>query len=440
MATPADSGAAATNGSRSPHSWLLPRVAIVCGLGLLPAALVPGVGWVALLAALPVVLLAVAVAGAIARVLDGDVASLTERAVALARRALPSGEATTAPAQVLGAEMDALVGTISRSQVDSFLAAEKLEEARRLKSQSLANMSHELRSPLNSILGFSELLLRGMEGELAEENRPPLSEIQRTGRRLLRLINEILDTAKIEAGKLTLAPQAMVPAQLIRQVIQETRRSRDLPTTIDIVTELQPGMEPVAVDPIHFLNALGHLLGHATDVMSEGRIVLRVGDRQASGRRVFSVEIELVGQMPESEREQLFTGFRRVRDGNLGLAVPLARRLIELHGGSLLIEGAGSSSEGSSLRLAVLVPEGPRPTKLGMIRTMRSLPAIEAVPRKGRHVDSGRLVATVDPPPGTSSPQAAEAVQATATVTATAESASAPPAAERQGAPRSKPD
>ena len=160
---------------------------------------------------------------------------------------------------------------------------------------------------------------------------------------------------------------------------------REVPASLEILTELQPGMEPVAVDPAYFTQALCLLLSHAIDVLHQGRITLRIGDRQADGRRVFAVEIELLGDLPDAEREHLFDGFRRVTEGNLGLAVPLARRLIELHSGSLSVESSGSSSEGNSLRLAVLVREGPRPTRLGVIRTMRSLPAIEAVGRKPKH-------------------------------------------------------
>ena len=109
-----------------------------------------------------------------------------------------------------------LLERIPRLTVESFLAVERADEARRLKSQFLANMSHDLRSPLNSILGFSELLLRGLEGEIsARPTRRRSPRCTPPGCNLLRLLTEILDTAKVESGKMELHRQSTPPAELL---------------------------------------------------------------------------------------------------------------------------------------------------------------------------------------------------------------------------------
>src|SRR4030095_7533993 len=121
----------------------------------------------------------------------------------------------TAEVRRLLAAANRLLERVPRLTVESFLAVERAEEARRLKSQFLANMSHDLRSPLNSILGFSELLLRGLEGEISPGQRVVLAAVHSTGLNLLRMLTEILDTAKVESGKLELHRQSTQPAEIL---------------------------------------------------------------------------------------------------------------------------------------------------------------------------------------------------------------------------------
>src|SRR5919107_2162077 len=100
---------------------------------------------------------------------------------------------------------------------------ESLARASNAKSQFLASVSHELRTPMNAILGFTDALLAGVDGPLNDEQKASLGWVQRGGRDLLGLINEILDLSKIEAGNLTLDPQPFDPRELVESVVAQHR-------------------------------------------------------------------------------------------------------------------------------------------------------------------------------------------------------------------------
>jgi signal transduction histidine kinase len=219
-------------------------------------------------------------------------------------------------------------------------------------------MSHDLRSPLNSILGFSELLLRGLEGEIKPEQRITLAAMHSTGQRLLRILNEILDTAKAENGRMELHRQSTAPAELLRQASQEARRGRSSQVADELLVELQPGLGPIHVDPLRLTQAVTHLLNFALDAAQGGQVLLRA--REGDLGRTFLLDIEHAGTIADEERDRLFDGFRQVTGKpGLHLALPLARRLIELHGGTLeLIPDRRP-------HLRAVVPLGRRPTNPG---------------------------------------------------------------------------
>jgi signal transduction histidine kinase len=243
-----------------------------------------------------------------------------------------------------------LLERIPRLTVESFLAIERANDAQRMKSQFLANMSHDLRSPLNSILGFSELLLRGIEGAIAPGQQVALAAIQARGLHILRLLNEILDTAKVESGKMELHRQRASPAEMLRQAVQDARRGRAHVVADRLAVILQPGLQPILCDPLRLTQAVTHLLNYALDASPNGQVVLRARDQSG----LFVLELEHEGALG-AERE-LFDGFRQSSRGvGLNLALPLARRLVELHGGTLAIASP------SPARLTLSVPAR-RPT------------------------------------------------------------------------------
>jgi signal transduction histidine kinase len=227
-------------------------------------------------------------------------------------------------------------------------------------------MSHDLRSPLNSILGFSELLLRGMDGELNAADRAALVDIQRAGRRLLRLINEILDTAKCESGRMIVELRTVMPAEVLSQAVSEARRGAEPAPGVELTTELQPGMEPVDVDPVLLPQAVAHMLVFALGAARAGVVHVVARDQKTSRGRTFIVEVAWSGPPGDGEREGLFVGFRRAGPGDLGLALPLARRLVELHNGKLAF------ADGTEPKL-VLTVSAQASQRLGILR--RKAPA-----------------------------------------------------------------
>jgi signal transduction histidine kinase len=274
----------------------------------------------------------------------------------------------TAEVERLARSVNRLLERIPRFSVESFVAIEHAQEASRMKSRFLANMSHDLRSPLNSILGFSELLLRGIEGELSPAQRDKLGVIQNRGNQLLRMLNEILDTAKVESGRMELHRQSAPPVELVRAALQEARRGRMGPgaqaaeSADRVQISLKPGMQLLYVDPLRVTQAVTHLLNYALDAGGTGPILLSAAERAdpaapsgASGdgasKRAFVVELEEARPLGEDEAAHLFDGFRPGSvGGGLHLALPLARRLAELHGGTLEL------SKADPIRLRLSIP------------------------------------------------------------------------------------
>jgi signal transduction histidine kinase len=283
----------------------------------------------------------------------GDVVARDARGVAdqIARVAggeepLPLGAVATSEVRRVTMAVNRLLERIPRLTVESFLAVERAEEARRLKSQFLANMSHDLRSPLNSILGFSELLLRNLEGEISPGQRVVLAAVHATGLNLLRLLTEILDTAKVESGKMELHRQSTPLAEILTQAQQEARRGRPLSTTDQMSVALEPGMSPIYVDPLRMTQAITHLLNYALDAADGGRMSFRASEGEKDESRVLLLDLEHDGVLAAHEREHVFDGFRRIAGKQgLNLALPLAKRILELHGGvvELLSDAAGRS-------------------------------------------------------------------------------------------------
>ncbi len=240
-----------------------------------------------------------------------------------------------------------------------FIAVEKTLATDRVKMQFLANVSHDLRNPLNSILGFSELLLRDMSGQAKEGQRQQVEIIHRSGKDLLRLINEVLDSANLEAGRITLQREESLPAEIVNHTLMEIRRHK-VHKGIQIETELQAGLPPIFVDSYRLCQALDYLICFCIESMDQGKVVIQVktkslGRMGRMGRKSLNesaasrkqqdgnvLQIRIADTSPglaRDELEQLFAGFRRrPRHRDLGLSLPLAKALIEMHEGKLHVQ------------------------------------------------------------------------------------------------------
>lgn len=230
-------------------------------------------------------------------------------------------------------------------------ANKELARALRTKDEFLANISHELRTPLNGILGFTEMLLSGDFGDLDDRQTKYLSSIESSGRHLLGLINDLLDLAKIEAGKLEIIPEKLVIADLCQASLIFVKQVA-LKKGIRIELENEDAGVFMVADQRRLKQILVNLLSNAVKFTSAaGSVKLKASRDLERMCIVFSVKDTGIGISPE-DMPKLFKPFTQV-DSSLtrshegtGLGLALVRELVELHGGSIAVEsevGVGST-------------------------------------------------------------------------------------------------
>ena len=226
--------------------------------------------------------------------------------------------------------------------------AERLKEVDRLKSQFLANMSHELRTPLNSIIGFSRVILKGIDGPITEQQRQDLEAIFNSGQHLLGLINDILDISKIEAGKMELAFEPTNLQEIIRGVMSTAiALVKDKP--IELQQSVPADLPTVIADNRRIRQVLLNLVSNAAKFTDQGFI--RVEAKVEGDNVVISVSDSGIGIPPE-KLPHIFEAFTQVdaspsrKYGGTGLGLTISRSFIELHGGRIWVEsemGKGST-------------------------------------------------------------------------------------------------
>jgi signal transduction histidine kinase len=244
----------------------------------------------------------------------------------------------TREARTLVAAVDRMVGRISESNVAHYVAIEKAKEADRLKSQFLANMSHDLRSPLNAILGFSELLLSGIDGDLNPAQREMVSQILRSGRNLLREIDDILDTAKIDAGRLELAPEAVPVATVVtRGIAAAKKRAPELPS---FGVKFAPGLPAVVCDTQRTVQAIANVLlfAHEGCDAPHVHVEVKLGSTERGAAVFVAITVRHHPATPEDLARARSGFFRIPGHHGLGLGLPLAASVLEQQGGALDIE------------------------------------------------------------------------------------------------------
>lgn len=231
---------------------------------------------------------------------------------------------------------------------------EQLREVDRLKSQFLANMSHELRTPLNSIIGFSRVMLKGIDGALTEMQEQDLTTIYNSGQHLLNLINDILDQAKIESGKMDLKFAYFGIKPLIESV-----RSIGIglvkEKSIDLVIDIESGMPQAYGDEFRTRQILLNIVSNATKFTPEGSITIRAYTIFSEELNMQLIRIDIIDTgigIDQKDIPLLFETFRQVDSsltrtvGGTGLGLPLSKSLAEMQGGELLVEsevGVGST-------------------------------------------------------------------------------------------------
>ncbi len=220
--------------------------------------------------------------------------------------------------------------------------AEQLRELDQLKSQFLANMSHELRTPLNSIIGFSRVIMKGIDGPVTDQQQQDLSAIYSAGQHLLNMINDILDISKIEAGKMELAFEDVELPQIFESVMSTARGLvKDKP--VKLVANIAEDLPLVHADPTRIRQILLNLLSNAAKFTDEGTITLSAILRTAESGRpeiYISVTDTGVGISPDDQHD-LFEPFTQVdgsptrKTGGTGLGLSISRLLVDLHNGEI---------------------------------------------------------------------------------------------------------
>ena len=230
--------------------------------------------------------------------------------------------------------------------------ARELQELDRLKSAFLANMSHELRTPLNSILGFTDVMLEGLDGELTEYMDNDLRLIQKNGQHLLHLINDVLDMAKIESGRMNLNPERFKVHDVFEDVNSITSSLANARSTKLIVDETSDADVAIYADSTRVKQVMINLVNNAIKFTTDGEIIMGVS-KMDGARVLISVKDTGLG-IPPDHLESIFQEFSQVdtsttrKVGGTGLGLPISRRLIEMHGGRLWAESTGVEGEGST--------------------------------------------------------------------------------------------
>jgi signal transduction histidine kinase/HAMP domain-containing protein/ActR/RegA family two-component response regulator len=246
------------------------------------------------------------------------------------------------------ADQVALAVENARAYAELQRTAGQLKEMDRLKTQFLANMSHELRTPLNSIIGFSRVILKGIDGPITEQQREDLTSIYNNGQHLLGLINDILDISRIEAGKMELIFEPLDLQHVINGVMSTAiGLVKDKP--IKLEREVAPDLPTIRADGTRLRQVILNLLSNAAKFTERGQITLRA---YADEENV-TISVSDTGIGISAEHQAiLFQEFSQVdasstrRTGGAGLGLAISRHLVELHGGRIGVEsepGVGST-------------------------------------------------------------------------------------------------
>ncbi|MCC6214841.1 MAG: HAMP domain-containing histidine kinase [Polyangiaceae bacterium] len=329
---------------------------------------------VASIAALTALLVggAALVAWALARDVHDDVDDLRRRVVAMASEEdAPAG--TLVPPRsadqigLLVSEFDGLVERFTAAarayRQDLSLAT----EADRERGAFLAALSHELRNPLNSVLGFTDVLLAEVDGPLSDDARESLEVVRSSGAHLRALIEDVLDLSALESGELTLERREVdaheVAAEVVREVaVQASAKG----LRVDV---LGPGA-PVWADPRRLRQILGNLVGNAVKFTSSGGVQVRIEPR--AGAVALHVIDSGPGIAPAAQaaifEEYAQAGDAAARRKGTGLGLAITRRLVRMHGGTIELE----SELGAGSHFVVALPSDPESEPLATASSPRS--------------------------------------------------------------------
>jgi signal transduction histidine kinase len=217
---------------------------------------------------------------------------------------------------------------------------EELAQTSKAKSEFLANMSHELRTPMNAMLGFTEMLLDDLYGEVPAALKEPIMDIQVNGRHLLRLINDVLDLSKIEAGRMELALGEYSVREVV-DIVHVSLRSLAAEKGLEFVKSVPDDLPVAYGDNSRLTQCLMNLAGNAIKFTKQGRV--EIGVELAGDELIYRVADTGIG-IPQDELENVFAEFRQVdatvtrEFGGTGLGLSITKKFVEMHGGRIWVE------------------------------------------------------------------------------------------------------
>ena len=252
-------------------------------------------------------------------------------------------------------ELENIRQDIEKRLLESKVAA---EEANRTKSEFLANMSHELRTPLNSIIGFSTILKDKKHGDLNENQTRYISNVLKSGKHLLELINDILDISKIEAGRMGYEPENVNLSEIVGEVVTlmlPMAHKKD----IELTSNIEPEDIEIFADKIKFKEIMYNLLSNAIKFTPQnGKVAIT--SQLVSDNIEISISDNGIG-IPDEKYQSIFEPFKQLdssstrKYGGTGLGLAIVKRYVKMHGGSIRVES--EPGKGSTFTLAIPVPK-----------------------------------------------------------------------------------
>jgi signal transduction histidine kinase/sensor domain CHASE-containing protein len=260
-------------------------------------------------------------------------------------------------------ELDAirqnLESIVERRTAELVAVNRELEQAQKAKDAFLANMSHELRTPLNSVLGFTGIMLQGAAGPLTGEQQKQLEMVRRSGRQLLVLVNDMLDLARIESGRVGVEP-ARVDAGEAATTAADTIRPMAEDKSLELKVSVPEEPLPLVTDADRLAQILLNLLANAVKFTQRGSIGLEV---TADGEHVLFIVSDTGPGIPDSEREAIFRPFYQLpseeaaKTPGSGLGLAIALDLAEILGGTLIAGDGEGTGAVFTLRLPRVMPD-----------------------------------------------------------------------------------